>query len=62
MTVPALLRLVLLHKINNLVWNPEVLDIISSNIALGESEELVAFRACLHHFFQGEVHPCIAVD
>jgi hypothetical protein len=48
----GLLRLLLiLHQIYNLVRYPQVFDIVASDVAFWQSEELVAFRARLDHFF-----------
>lgn len=36
--------------------------VVSAHVAFWQSEELVAFGACLHDFFEGEVHVGVALD
>jgi hypothetical protein len=37
-------------------------NIVTAHVAFWQSEELVAFGACLHDFFEGEVHVGVALD
>jgi hypothetical protein len=36
--------------------------VVSAHVALRQPEEFVAVGACLHDFFEGEVHVCVALD
>jgi hypothetical protein len=36
--------------------------VVSAHVALWQPEELVAVGTCLHDFFEGEVHVCVALD
>lgn len=36
-------------------------DIVPPDVYFGESEEPIALGASLHHFFQGEIHPRVAI-
>jgi hypothetical protein len=38
-----------------------VTHVIPAHVAFWESEELVAFGACLHDFFEGEIHVGVAL-
>lgn len=40
----------------------EKTHVVASDVDFGEPEELVAFRARLDDFFQGQVHPRVTVD
>jgi hypothetical protein len=35
--------------------------VVSAHITLRQSEEFVAVGTCLHDFFEGEVHVCVAL-
>lgn len=54
-------RLLLFHNIHNLVGDAEVFDVVAAHIAFRKTEELVAFGAGLHDFFEGQVHVGVAL-
>ena len=43
------------HKLRDLTY------VVSAHVAFWQSEELVAVGACLHDFFEGEVHVGVAL-
>jgi hypothetical protein len=36
--------------------------VVSAHVAFRQAEEFVAVGTCLHDFFEGEVHVCVALD
>jgi hypothetical protein len=36
--------------------------VVSAHVAFRQSEELVTVGTCLHNFFEGEIHVCVALD
>jgi len=52
----------LLHLIDNLIRHPQVFDIVALDVDFGYPPEAVAVGRCAHHFFESQVHPCIAGD
>lgn len=57
-----LVLLLLGDLVDDLVGNTKVLDVISFDVDFWQTHEFISFRACLHDFFEGEVHPRIAHD
>jgi hypothetical protein len=50
------------HNMYDDVSNRKKTYIVSAHVALRQPEELVAVGTCLHDFFEGEVHVCVALD
>lgn len=57
-----LLLLLILHSVDDFVGNPKVFDIVSLYIYFGKLDEVIALWTCLDDLFQGQVHPCVALD
>ena len=47
---------------DSLARGGEHTDVVSPHIDLGQSEEFIAIGTCLHHLFEGQIHPGVAVD
>lgn len=60
--VPLLLLGLLLHHVNNLVRDPQVLDGAAANVAFRHPPEPVAVFGCTNHLPEVDIHPGVAAN
>lgn len=56
-----LLILVFAHLVDNLIWNTQIFDRVSSDVYLWDASELFAVSRGANDFLHGEVHPGVTV-
>lgn len=56
-----LLLLLLLDRVDNLVGDAQVLDVVAFDVDFWQTHEAVTVGIGLHNLLQSEVHPCIAL-